>query len=83
MDIFDFEELIAEILDISDEEREDSSVLELVFYDKFEIDFHLAYDLALTLIMHTPIVEAGLSGDKFHAFVSRKSPYMIMKRKIN
>jgi len=79
MDMFDFEELIAEMLNISDKQREDDSVLEQAFYDKFYIEMELGFEFARKLLEHTPQVTAGLSGTKYHAFVSKKSPVMLMK----
>jgi hypothetical protein len=79
MDTFDFEELVAEMLDISDEQREDDSVMEDKFYETFGIEMEQGFDFARKLIAHTPKVQAGLSGKEYHAFVSRKSPCMLMK----
>ncbi len=81
MDIFDFEELTAEMLNITDDQREDDNYLREKFYDKFDIEFDLAFDFARKLILHTIPIKAGLSEDMYHAFVSRKSPFMLMKEK--
>ena len=78
MDIFDFEELTAEMLDITDEQREDD-YLPQKFYDKFGIEFDVAYDFAKELLGHTMPVKAGLSHKMWHAFVSKKAPVMLMK----
>jgi len=83
MDIFDFEELTAEMLNVTDEQREDDSFLHDKFFDKFEIDFDLAYNLTKHLLVHTVPVEAGLSKKQYHAFVSRKSPWMLMKTEVS
>jgi len=77
--MFDFEELMAEILGVTDEQREDDDFLLDEFYKKFDIEFEAAYDLAKALLPYTPTVQAGLSKKYFHAFVSRKSPCMLMK----
>jgi len=79
MDMFDFEELIAEMLNISDEQREDDAVLEQMFYEKFDIDMEYGFELARKLLEHTPQVTAGLSGTNYHAFISKKAPVMLMK----
>ena len=79
MDIFDFEELMAEVLSVSDEQREDDDFLPNKFYEKFDIDFELGFALAQKLLMHTMPVEARISKKHFHAFISRKSPAMLMK----
>ena len=79
MDLFDFEELVAEMLNISDEQREDDSLLEDKFYEEFDMDMQQGFKLAKHLLLHTPQVAAGLSGKSFHAFISRKAPVMLMK----
>ena len=79
MDRFDFEELVAEMLGISDEQREDDDYLERVLYEKFEISMEAGFELAKALLPHTVPVEAGISGTVYHAFVSRKEPVMLMK----
>lgn len=79
MDMFDFEDLIAEMLNVSDEQRDDDSFLEQAFYDKFDIEMELGFKLARKLLEYTPQVTAGLSGTQYHAFVSKKSPVMLMK----
>lgn len=81
MDIFDWEELTAEMLNVTDEQREDDDYLQQVFYDKFGIEFDIAFELAQKLILHTVPVEAGLTKNKYHAFVSRIAPVMLMKTK--
>lgn len=79
MNIFDWEELVAEMLDVTDEQREDDDFLPNKFFDEFEIDFELAFHLASRLLLHTPTVKGALSGRLQHAFVSRKSPHILMK----
>lgn len=79
IDIFEFEELIADMLDITDDQREDGNYLEGMFFDKFEIDFELAYEFTKRLLLHTSPVQAGFSKKHFHAFVSKNSPVMLMR----
>ncbi len=80
MDIFDFEELTADMLGITDEQRDkDNDYLPDEFYKKFNIDFDTAYELARHLLMHTIPVQAGLSKKYYHAFVSKDKPFMLMK----
>ena len=81
-DIFDFEELIANMLDVPDKEREDVDYLPSLFYDTFDIDFDSAYILAKRLLMHTPQVQAGLTNKHYHAFVSKDEPVMLMKLEV-
>ena len=83
MDILDFEELIAEMLNVTDEQREDDDYLQQKFYDKFGIEFDAGYDLTKELLQHTVPVEAGLSKKAYHAFISRKAPVMLMKTEAN
>lgn len=79
MDEFDFEELIADMFNISDEERENESFIENKLYEEFGIEFENAYKFTRKLLAHTPQVKAGLSGKTYHAFVSKKHPVMLMK----
>ena len=79
MDIFDFEELVAEMLNITDEQREDDDFLPEKFYQEFNIELDDGLVLAEKLLMHTPVVTAGISGNNYHAFVSLKEPVMLMK----
>ena len=80
MDIFDFEELVAEMLSITDAQREEDEHLPDRFYEVFSIQLEDAYVLAQRLLLHTVPVEAGLSGAAYHAFVSRTEPFMLMKQ---
>ncbi len=79
MDDFDFEELVADMLGISDKEREDDALIEQKFYDAFDMDMEHGFLLTKKLIEHTPKVKAGLSGKTYHAFVSKSEPVMLMK----
>jgi len=54
MDIFEFEELMADILEISDEQREDDDYLEGKFYERYGMDLETGYTLARDLITRTP-----------------------------
>jgi len=82
MDTFDFEELVAEILNITDEQREDDDYLPSRFEEHFQMDFEAGYELAKALLLHTPKVRAALTGGVFNAFLSRKSPVMLMKQEV-
>ena len=79
MDIFDWEELTAEMLNVTDEQMEDDDYLAQKFYTEFGIEFDAAFSLARKLILHTTPITAGLSGKNYHAFVSRTKPVMLMK----
>jgi len=79
IDILDFEDLAAEMLGITDEQREDEDYLPEKFYEKFGIDFDSAYEFAKALLPHTVPIKAGLTDNLYHAFVSRGQPFMLMK----
>lgn len=80
MDILSFEDLTAEMLNLTDDEREELGLLTDRFEQKFGIDFDLAFQFAKALIDHTPIATAGLSEKRYHAFVSKTMPVMLMKK---
>lgn len=80
MDAFSFEELIADMLGISDDQRDkDPDHIEILFHEKFGIDMEQGHAFAKALLVHTPKVQAGLSGTTYHAFVSKTDPIMLMK----
>ena len=79
MDIFDFEELTAEMLGVTDEKREDDNYLPDLFVDKYGMDFEDGFAFARDLLEHTIPVKAGLSEKNYHAFVSKTAPVMLMK----
>lgn len=80
--MFDFEELAAEMLNVTDEQREDDGLLADKFYEKFDIDIEQGFGLAQQLLLHTVPVEAGLSKKHYNAFISRTSPVMLMKQEV-
>ena len=80
MDMFDFEELLADMLDITDGQRDDSDqIAEDTLYEKYGIGMEEAFSFAQALLLHVPPVTAGLSGKSYHAFVSKSEPIMLMK----
>ena len=80
---FEFEELLADMLDISDADRDaDDSIIETKLFEKFGIDFDNAFAFTSELLNHTPTVIAGLSGTKYRAFVAKDKSLMLMKRKV-
>lgn len=82
MDWFEFEELLADMMDITDDQRdEDDDVVHQELHDRFDIDFEGAFEFTKALLRHTPVVEAGISGTKYHAFISKSHPFMLMKMK--
>jgi hypothetical protein len=76
---FDFEELMADILGISDEQREDTEAVSDAIYEKFGIHTEEAFNLTLALLQRTPKVKAGFSGKLYHAFVNKDDDVMLMK----
>ena len=75
MDMFDFEELLADMLDITDGQRDDSDqIAEDTLYEKYGIGMEEAFSFAQALLLHVPPVTAGLSGKSYHAFVSKSDP---------
>jgi len=83
MDTFDFEDLAAEMLNVTDEQRVGNDYLQMKFYEKYDIELDIAYELVKDLIGHTIPVKAGLSKKMFHAFVSKNEPVMLMKLEAN
>ena len=79
MDMFDFEELLADMFGVTDDQREDDNLLEAKLYEEFELDMDSAFDFAQKLLWHVPPVKAGISGKSYHAFVSKSEPIMLMK----
>ena len=80
MDMFDFEELLADMFDITDGQRDDNDqVVEDTLYSKYEMGMEEAFGFSKALLLHVPPVEAGLSGKSYHAFVSKSGPFMLMK----
>lgn len=82
MDIGDFEELVADMFGVSDEEVDaNGDILEQKFQEEFDITMEEGFKLAARLIKHTPTVTAGLSGEQFNAFISKDKSIMLMKVK--
>lgn len=79
MDIFDFEELISDMLGITDEQREDPELVERMFFNHFEFDMNLGFIFAKALLPHTITVQSAMLDKKYHAFVSKQQPVMLMK----
>lgn len=82
---YEVQELACAILGISydnlvDEGRE--SEIEEILYEKFEISMEQFSNIVEALLPFTPIVEAGISGNKYHAFVNEKECLMIVKQKV-
>ena len=84
MDVFDFEELLADMFDITDEQRDENpDLIEERFCEEFDTSLESGFKLATALLKHTPPVQAGLSEKQYHAFVSKSQPVMLMKAEVN
>jgi len=79
--MFEFEELIADMLGITDAQREDDTFVQEKFFEKFEIDMELASYFAERLLEHTPTIQTSISGDMYHAFVNKEANCMLMRMK--
>lgn len=66
--------------DLADEGRENE--IDEAFYEKFEIDMNQFVNIVEALLPFTPVVQAGLTGNKYHAFVNEKESLMIVKQKV-
>ena len=85
MNYWDAQELACAILglncdDLVDEGRENE--IEEALYEKFEIDMEQFVKIVEALLPFTPVVQAGLTGNKYHAFVNEKESLMIVKQKV-
>lgn len=68
MDYFDFEELVSDLLGISDEERDDPDAVSEKFFEHFNIDFDAGFKFASALLMRTPTLRCAAAGGRYHAF---------------
>ncbi len=85
MNYLDAQELACAILglncnDLVDEGRENE--IDEALYVKFGIDMDQFVNIVEALLPFTPIVQAGLTGNKYHAFVNEKESLMIVKQKV-
>lgn len=51
-----------------------------LLHEKFEVDFNTFEKIAEALLLLTPKVKAGISGDTYHAFV--KDSAMVLRQKV-
>ena len=79
-DIFDFEELMSDILGVTDEQREDDDFIRDAFAEKFEFEFEQGYELVLHLISKTPVWEGALTKKQYQGFVDPKKGVVLMKQ---
>lgn len=66
--------------DLVDEGRE--SEIEEKLYEKFEISMEQFFNIVEALLPFTPIVQAAVTGNKYHAFVKEKESLMYVKQKV-
>lgn len=76
---FEFEELMADMLGVSDEDRDDPEAVPDAVLERFGIDMEEAYKFAAALLERTPVVTAGLTQKQYHAFVDKDHQAMLMK----
>jgi len=79
---FDAEELAAELCGITDEQREDSTDLELALYDKYGCDLSQFEDLVKDLAKRLDIGVSPLTHDVIHGFSNTDQNQWIAKEKI-
>ena len=79
-DIFDFEELMSDVLGITDEQRDDDDFIRDAFAEKFGFEFEQGYELVLHLINKTPVWESALTKKQCQGFVDPKKGIVLMKQ---
>lgn len=77
MDMFEFEELLAAIMGISDDEWDD---IPEQFYDKYEIDFDSAYELVKAMLPFCTVGKSPLTGKVYQGFA--KDGVFLVKREV-
>lgn len=82
---YEVQELACAILginydDLVNEGRE--SEIEEKLYEKFEISMEQFFNIVEALLPFTPIVQAALTGNMYHAFTNNKECLMIVKQKV-
>lgn len=78
----DFMELIVDMLDLDHNEEVEYEPDEIIakFEEEFGLPFQECYQLVVRLLDHTPMVQSGLLGLTYNAFVSKKAPIMLMQK---
>jgi len=71
---FEVQELAGHMLGKSEDEveemlNEDDGTLDELLLEKYNVEFEQFYIIVNDLIKFTPIVQLGLTGSRFHAFV--------------
>ena len=77
MNMLELEELGLAVLQLDESQADD---LDELMFEKFEVSFGQFCSIAHVLLDFTPLVQAGLSGKTYHAFVS--DGVMIIKKPI-
>lgn len=85
MSYHNFLDLLADMFDISDDERikTNDGITHHVIHKEMGIDFEQAYFFTLKLLNHVPTVEDESNGKKYKGFVSKKESTILMKKLIN
>ena len=79
---FEFQELMADILGISDEDREEGDfIIAETFESKYGMDFEDGFAFAQELLQRTVPIKAALGG-QFHAFMNKKGDTMLMRTRV-
>ena len=81
---WDIEELAYRAMGKSEEETEQAindGDIDDVLFEKYEVSFEQYSQIVKDLLTFTPQVQAGISGEVFHAFVDVKQQRTIVKSK--
>lgn len=81
---WDIEELAGYAIGKTEREVEsmiNNSAIDDCLYEKYGVDFETYLAIVKDLLPLTPQVQAGISGNKFHAFVLVKEQRMVVKQK--
>jgi hypothetical protein len=82
---WDIEELAYRAMGKTDKQAEEAindGDIDQAIFDKYEISFEQYCSIVKDLLLFTPVIEAGISGDLFHAFVDAKRQVAILKIKV-
>ncbi len=86
-DVWDIEELALRATGLSSEAAEeainDNVDLDEVLYDAYEISFEQYQKIVNDLLPFTSVVQTGLTGTKYHAFVDSTEQRIITRLKVD
>ena len=81
---YELQELACAVLGLNSDELIDEgreNEIDQAIYDKFEISMEQFENIVAALLPFTPVVEAGLSGTMYNAFVENEKGLMLVKKK--